>query len=185
MGYLALILGVALWSGAHLFKRIAPDARARMGDAAKGGVAVAVLLSVVLMWWGYRNAEIGAVFWPRHPATVGINNLLNLLALYLFAASGMKTWLGQKMRHPQLTAIKTWAAAHLLVNGDVPSLILFGGLLAWAVVEVILINRQTDWTRPATAEVSAGKEAGAVIGTVVLYGAIAWVHYWMGYPVFG
>jgi uncharacterized membrane protein len=185
MGYLALILGVALWSGAHLFKRIAPDARARMGDAAKGGVAIAVLLSVVLMWWGYRNADAGAVFWYRHPATVGINNLLNLLAFYLFAASGMKTWLGQKMRHPQLTAIKTWAFAHLLVNGDVPSFILFGGLLAWAVVEVILINRQTDWTKPAKVEVNTGKEIGAVVGTLVLYGLIAWVHYWFGYPVFG
>jgi uncharacterized membrane protein len=185
MGYLALILGVALWSGAHLFKRIAPDARQRMGDAAKGGVAVAVLLSVVLMYWGYRNADFVAIFWTRHPATVGINNLLNLLALYLFAASGMKTWLGQKMRHPQLIAVKTWAIAHLLVNGDVPSLILFGGLLAWAVVEVILINRQTAWTKPEQVEVNIGKEIGAVVGTVVLYGLIAWVHYWFGYPVFG
>ncbi|MDG4649904.1 NnrU family protein [Roseibacterium sp. SDUM158017] len=185
MGYLSLIAGVALWSVAHLFKRIAPARRARMGDAAKGAVAVAVIASVVLMWWGYRNAYGGPFFWGRHPATVGINNLLNLLALYLFAASGMKTWLGQKMRHPQLTAIKTWAVAHLLVNGDLPAFILFGGLLAWAVVEVILINRQTAWTKPATVEVKPGKEAGAVIGTLALYGAIAWVHYWFGYPAFG
>jgi hypothetical protein len=89
------------------------------------------------------------------------------------------------MRHPQLTGVKTWALAHLLVNGDLPSFILFGGLLAWAVVEVILINRQTTWTRPATVETSLGKEAGAVIGTLVLYGIVAWLHGWFGYPVFG
>jgi uncharacterized membrane protein len=81
-------------------------------------------------------------WWYRSPATTGINNLLVLIAFYLFAASGARTWLGQKMRHPQLTGVKTWALAHLLVNGDLPSFILFGGLLAWAVVEVILINRQ-------------------------------------------
>jgi uncharacterized membrane protein len=183
MGLTVLILGVLLWSGAHLFKRVAPDARARMGDTAKGVVAVLVLLSIVLMWWGYRNADAG-FWWGRHPATVGINNLLNLLAVYLFAASGMKTRITAYIRHPQLTAIKAWAVGHLIVNGDLPSLVLFGGLLAWAVVEVILINRQTP--RPAPPPpASAGKEIGAVVGTLVVYGLIAWVHYWFGYPAFG
>jgi uncharacterized membrane protein len=185
MGYVVLILGVALWSGAHLFKRVAPERRAAMGDAAKGGVALALVLSIVLMWWGYGTVNGGPGLWYRSPATTGINNLLVLIAFYLFAASGARTWLGQKMRHPQLTGVKTWALAHLLVNGDLPSFILFGGLLAWAVVEVILINRQTTWTRPATVETSLGKEAGAVIGTLVLYGIIAWLHGWFGYPVFG
>jgi uncharacterized membrane protein len=185
LGYILLVTGVAVWTGAHLFKRVAPERRAAMGDAARGIVAIAVLVSVVLMWIGYRNAYGGPILWFRHPATVGINNLLNLLAVYLFAASGMKTWLGQKMRHPQLIAIKTWALAHLLVNGDIPSFILFGGLLAWAVVEVILINRQTEWTRPAQVQVNVGKEIGAVVGTLALYGVLAWLHYWFGYPVFG
>lgn len=185
MGYVILILGVLLWSGAHLFKRLAPQRRAAMGDAAKGGVALALVLSIVLMWWGYGTVNGGPGWWSRHPATVGINNLLVLIAFYLFAASGARTWLGQKMRHPQLTAVKAWALAHILVNGDLPSLILFGGLLAWAVVEVILINRQTEWTKPATVKTSAGKEIGAVAGTLVAYGAVAWLHGWFGYPVFG
>ena len=184
MSYLLLVLGVGLWSGAHLFKRLAPDARASMGDAAKGAIAIAVLGSVVLMYLGYRGAD-GAFFWGRHPATVGINNLLMLLAVYLFAASGMKTWLGQKMRHPQLIAVKTWAVGHLLVNGDLPSLILFGGILAWAVVEVILINRQTEWTKSASVDIDVKKEGIAVAATLVVYGVIAWVHYWFGYPAFG
>lgn len=180
---LVLILGVLLWSAAHLFKRIAPAKRAAMGDKAKGPVALGVIAGVVLMVIGYRMAE-GAMFWGRHPATVGINNLLNLFAIYLFAASGMKTWITSKIRHPQLTAIKTWALAHILVNGDVPSFVLFGGLLAWAVVEVILINKQAKPAK-ATGPFPVGKEIGAVVGTVIVFGLIAWAHYWFGYPAFG
>jgi len=81
-----LILGVALWSAAHLFKRLAPDARAQLGEPGKGIVALAVLASVVLMVIGYRLAD-GLFVWGRSPALVGINNLLMLFAVYLFAAS--------------------------------------------------------------------------------------------------
>lgn len=178
-----LILGVLLWAFVHLFKRLAPARRAAMGDKAKGAVALGVLVGIVFMVIGYRMAE-GAVFWGRHPATVGINNLLNLLAVYLFAASGMKTWITSKIRHPQLTAVKAWALAHLLVNGDVPSFVLFGGVLAWAVVEVILINRQSDDLRPA-GPFEARKELIAAVAALVVFGAIAGVHYLLGHAAFG
>ncbi|GGA94495.1 NnrU family protein [Allosediminivita pacifica] len=183
MSYLVLIIGVALWSGAHLFKRLAPARRAAMGGKAKGLVALALVVAIVLMVIGYRGSY-GPFFWGRHPATVGINNLLMLLSVYLFAASGMKTYLGQRMRHPQLIAVKTWSLAHILVNGDLPSFILFGGLMAWAVVEVILINKQTTFTKPAV-QVVARKEIIAVVATLVVYGAIAGIHYALGYPAFG
>ena len=94
---LLLVLGVLLWAFAHLFKRLAPEARARMGEPVKGAVALALLASIVLMVIGYRMAD-GAFFWGRHPATVGLNNLLTLLSVYLFAASGMKTWITSKIR---------------------------------------------------------------------------------------
>ncbi|MEC3859841.1 NnrU family protein [Mesobacterium sp. TK19101] len=181
---LILILGVALWSGAHLFKRIAPERRAALGDGFRGPVSLMLLASLVLMVIGYRGMD-GAFFWGRHPATVGINNLLMLVSVYLFAASGMKTAMGQKMRHPMLIGVKTWALAHLLVNGDVASFILFGGLLAWAVVEVILINKQTTWVKPATVTVNARKEVMALVGTLVVYGVAVGIHYWLGYPTFG
>ena len=65
-----------------------------------------------------------------------------------------------------------------------PSFVLFGGLLAWAVVEMIVINRaQPDWTPPAPAP--RRKEVIAVVASVVLYGVIAALHYHFGYPVFG
>lgn len=180
---LVLIVGLLLWSAAHLFKRIAPEKRAGFGDSFKGIAAVGAIGGIVLMVIGYRMAD-GAFLWGRHPATVGINNLLTLFAVYLFAASGMKTWITSKIRHPQLTAVKVWALAHILVNGDVPSLVLFVGLLAWAVVEVILINKQAKPAK-ATGPFSMGKEIGAIVGTVVVFAAIAWVHAWLGYPVFG
>jgi len=178
-----LIIGVALWILAHSFKRYAPATRAQMGDKAKGPVALASLVAIVLMVIGFRMAD-GAEFWGRSPATVGINNLLTLAAVYLFAASGMKTRVTSMIRHPQLTAVILWAVAHLLVNGDVQSFILFGGMLAWALFEIAAINRQSKPVL-ATGPFPAGKEIGAIVGTVVVYGAIVGVHYWLGYATFG
>ena len=181
MGYVILIAGLALWAGGHFAKRAAPGLRARMGG--KGGIALVILLGILLMVIGYRMADT-VFFWGRHPATVGVNNLLMLLAVYLFAVSGMKTALARKMRHPMLGAVKLWALAHLLVNGDTASFVLFGGLLAWAVAEVIAINRAApDWTPPPAKPMR--KEVIAVLATVVVYAAIAGVHYGLGYPVFG
>jgi uncharacterized membrane protein len=180
---LMLIAGLALWAGAHLFKRLAPARRAAMGERGKGIVALGILGGVVLMVIGYRMAD-GAVFWGRNPALAGISNLLMLLSVYMFAAAGAKTALARKMRHPMLGAVKVWALAHLLVNGDMPSFVLFGGLLAWAVVEMIVINRaEPDWTPPPPAPRT--KEISTLIIAVVMYALIALVHYWLGYPVFG
>ncbi|MBZ8118046.1 NnrU family protein [Roseovarius sp. LXJ103] len=183
MGFLVLIAGLALWTLAHLFKRLAPERRAAMGAKGRLPLTVAILGSIVLMVIGYRMAD-GAVLWGRMPAMVGINNLLMLFAIYLFAVSGAKSALARKIRHPQLTAVKVWALAHILVNGNVESLLLFGGLLAWAVVEVIVINRaQREWTRPAPAPMR--KEISAVVITLVVYGLVVAVHYALGYPAFG
>lgn len=182
-----LILGVLLWSAAHITKRLAPGFRAslqeRMGDGSKGLFAVLILVSIVLMTIGYQNYT-GQFFWGRNAALVGINNLLMLLAVYLFAASGLKTRITSVIRHPQLTGFKAWALAHLLVNGDTASFILFGGLLAWAVLEVILINRQTE--RPAPPEsFPAANEVKAIVGTIVVFGVISGLHIWLGYNPFG
>lgn len=180
---LLLIAGLLLWTGAHLFKRLAPAQRSAMGDKGRGPVALTILAGVVLMVIGYRMAD-GAFLWGRTPAMVGINNLLMLLSVYLFAAAGAKTALARRMRHPMLTAVKVWAFAHLLVNGDVPSFVLFGGLLAWAVIEVIVINKaEPEWTLPEPADTA--KEIKAVIISLVIYAVIVAIHYWLGYPTFG
>lgn len=174
-----LILGLFLWFAAHFFKRVAPDMRARLGDPAKGGVAVVLVVSVVLMVIGYKQTFIGDLWYP--PAfLIHLNNLLMLLAFYLFAASGAKSKVATKMRHPQLTAFKTWAVAHLLVNGDWASVILFGGLLIWAVAEVIVINRALpEWEPPEWKGPSA--EIKAVAFGLVAFAVVSGIHIWTGY----
>ncbi|MBV2360238.1 NnrU family protein [Thalassococcus sp. CAU 1522] len=180
---LLLILGLLIWSAAHLFKRVAPDRRAAMGDKGRGIVTLGIFAGLALMILGYRMAD-GAFFWGRHPAMVGINNLLMLFSVYLFAASGLKTAITARIRHPQLTAVKVWALAHILVNGDMPSLVLFGGLLAWAVAEVIVINKQTEWVRPQP-PFARDREIKAIVGTVIVYAILSGAHYLLGYPAFG
>jgi uncharacterized membrane protein len=149
-----LILGLILWSGAHYFKRMMPEQRSAMGDKGKGVVTAGIVAGLILMIVGYRMADFIPV-WNPPTFLNGINNLGMLIAFWVFgssAAKGAKAWPAYKLRHPQLTAVKIWAAAHLLVNGDLASIILFGGMLAWAVGSVILINRaEPDWTAPAPA----------------------------------
>lgn len=172
-----LVLGLLLWSGAHLLKRVAPDARARMGDAGKGLVALLLVVSIVAMVVGYRSAEFVPVYDPP-PFLTHVNNLLMVVAFYLFGVGAAKGTTAGWLRHPQLTAVKTWATAHLLVNGDMASILLFGGLGAWAVVEVIVINRSQPWDRPAGVSIRGDVKALG-IGLVLLVAAAA-VHLWLG-----
>jgi len=172
-----LTLGLILWTAAHLFKRVAPDLRARMGTAGKGLVAVAILAALGLMIVGYQQAAFVNIWFP--PAwTVHLNNLLMLAAVFVYGMSATKGRLRGAMRHPQLTAVKIWAVAHLLVNGDLASLTLFGGLLAWAVLEVVVINRAEAWVRPEPGP--AKKDVLLVVITLVLYVAISAIHAWLG-----
>ena len=178
-----IALGLALWSAVHLWKRIAPAHRAGFGEKGKAVVAAGSIFAIVLMVIGYRTAE-GSVFWGRSGAMTGINNLLMLLSVYLFASSGAKTKLTKFIRHPQLAAVKAWAVAHLLVNGDTPSFLLFGGLLAWAVVTMIVINR-AEGPRGPYHDVPIKKEVTAVIATVVVFAIISAVHILLGYNPIG
>ncbi|MDG1128849.1 NnrU family protein [Seohaeicola saemankumensis] len=176
-----LTLGVILWAAAHFFKRLAPGVRGPMGDKGKGLVAVAIVISLLMMIFGYRGAEFIHVWAP--PAwTVHLNNLMMLIAVFVYGMSATKGRLRGKMRHPQLTAVKIWAVAHLLVNGDLASIILFGGMLAWAVVSVILINRSEVWVRPAPGE--AKKDILLVVITLVLFGVMTGIHAWLGVSPF-
>jgi uncharacterized membrane protein len=177
MYLLLLCLGIGLWMVGHFFKRAAPDMRAGMGNAGKGVAAAVILGGLVLMVVGYRGAEFVNLWFP--PAwTVHLNNLLMLAAVFVYGMSATKGRLRGRLRHPQLIAVKIWAVSHLLVNGDLASVVLFGGLLAWAVLEVIVINRTEDWVRPEPGP--AKKDIVLVAITVVMFGAITWIHNWLG-----
>jgi len=177
-----LILGLILWIAAHYFKRLMPAQRAALGTPGKGLVAVAIVASIVLMVMGYRAADFIPVWTP--PSFLGhVNNLLMLLAFFVYGMSATTGSLRGKMRHPQLTAVKIWAFAHLLVNGDLASIILFGGLLLWAVGSVVLINRAEQWVRPEPGDPK--KNILLVVITLVLYGVVAGIHIWLGVNPFG
>ena len=179
-----LASGVLLWSGAHLFKRVAPDARAKLGNAGRPLVALLLLGSVVLMTLGYQQAST-TVWWGRQTAWVGVNNLLVYLGFYFIAGSQVGARVAGVIRHPQLTAVKLWAVAHLLVNGDSASLLLFGGLLVWAVLEVVIINKQDGKPQLGKPQPSLPRELAAIAITLLIYGVTAYVHGWLGYPVHG
>jgi uncharacterized membrane protein len=176
-----LIAGVILWSAAHFFKRLAPAARAGLGDKGRLLVTAALGASLLMMIFGYRMADFIPVYTPPEWAR-GVNNLVMIAAFYVFGASAAKpakVWLGTKLRHPQLAAVAIWAVAHLLVNGDAASLVLFGGLLAWAFGAMALINRaEGTWDVPAQASVK--KEITLIVITVVLYSIVAAIHIWLG-----
>jgi uncharacterized membrane protein len=178
-----LIAGVVLWWAAHLFKRLAPEARAGLGDRGKGLVALALLVSVVLMVIGYRAADIIPLYAPL-PGMGHLNNLLMLVAVFLYGVGGTKGTLYTRMRHPMLWGTVIWGVSHLLVNGHVASLILFGGIAAWAVVEMVVINRAGPWLRPEAGRGIKG-DAMNLAGTLVIYGLIAAIHVWLGHSPFG
>jgi len=179
---LILSLGLVIFVAAHLFKRLAPGVRAGMGDRGKGVVALVLLVSVVLMVLGYRSADYVPVYTPM--AGMGhLNNLLMLFAVYLYGVGGTKGTLYPLIRHPMLWGTVVWAGSHLLVNGDQASVLLFGVLGLWALLEMVLINRAAVWVRPVNGRGIKGDAMNAV-GVVVLYGLIAGVHIWTGHNPF-
>ena len=184
MGWILLIAGVALWSVPHLLKRLAPDARARMGDAARGGVALATLAGIVLMVLGYGQADFVPLYWTPIWGNHA-NNLLVLIAFYVFGIGMAKGVLSQKIRHPMLTGVLIWALAHLLVRGDLASVILFGGLALWAVAAMVLINARSPGWIPPAAKGGVKRDLIAVPIVLVTYAAVGWLHGWLGPWPFG
>jgi uncharacterized membrane protein len=174
-----LVLGVVLWSAVHASKSGAPALRARLvkrfrEDPYKGLFSLAILLSMLLMVAGWRAAPPTLVYTP--PAWGrGAALPLMLVSLVLFAASGVPTNIKRFLRHPQLTGVATWSLAHLLANGDSRSLVLFGGLGAWALVEMVLINRRVGaWQKPQPLPPSA--ELKPLLGGLVVYIVLLFVH---------
>ncbi len=183
MYFLILTLGVVLWAYSHLMKRITPSFRASLGEArGKGVVALLSLVAVALMIWGYQGADV-IQLWNPPAFFTHINNLLMLIAVFLVNLGYVPGLLRSKLRHPMLGAVKVWALAHLLVNGDLASVILFGGMLAWAVFDMIKINKMQDWARPAAGPVIYDIGYGFV--SLGVFAAIALLHTYFGYWPFG
>lgn len=183
-----LIAGLILFTVSHGLKIHAPAHRAMLtrslgNGPVKGLVALSLIASVVLMVQGYGSAPYielwSAPEWMRY-----VNNLLMLVAIGLFLAGPPKSWLADRVRHPQLAGVKVWALAHLLVNGDLAAVVLFGGILGWAVAAMIGINRRDGKAALPRRSTPTGSMAHACI-TLVVFAGVAWAHTYLGYPPFG
>lgn len=147
-----LILGVLLWSIIHLYPSIAENHRhqlsASMANKYQGIYALIIVSSIVLMVIGWKQTVPTQIYnppvWGRH-----LTMLLILVAIILFGAANVKTRLRLWVRHPMLTGMLVWSIGHLLANGDIRSLILFGGLGIWAIVSQVTISRRDGaWVKP-------------------------------------
>jgi uncharacterized membrane protein len=170
-----LVLGVLLWSAAHLLPSAGAPLRARaverLGGAYQGVFALAILASIGLMVLGWRSTPPTLVYAPVGWGSAAANVLV-FIALVLFAASAMTSNIKRVIRHPQLTGFATWGGAHLLSNGDLRALVLFGGLGLWAIAAIFFINRRDGaWEKPEPQPLAGEWKplVAAVVGFTVLY----------------
>ena len=174
-----LILGVLLWSVLHLVPSALVAPRARLVDslganAYRGVFSLAILASILLMVFGWKSATPGAFYAPPLFGSPVIAVLL-FVTFVMFVASGAPGHIRRYIRHPQMTAVILWSAAHLLANGDSRSLVLFGGLGLWAVLEIVFINRRDGaWQRPDSG--SIGADAISLVAGAVIFATIAYFH---------
>ena len=136
-----LILGLILFLGAHSVRIVADDWRTQkiqaLGEKAfKGVYALISLLGLYLLVVGYGEARLQTVvLWNPPTATRHIGLLLMLLASILMVAAYIpRNHLKIRMRHPMVLSVKVWALSHLLANGNLADVLLFGGFLIWAVL---------------------------------------------------
>ena len=173
-----LVLGVLLWSFVHLMKRLTPGLRASLGNGGKAVVAIGSFAAIALMVIGYRSAATTEL-WSLGKPSVWIADLLMIAAVVLAGAANSKSRLRAAIRHPMLTGAAVWSVAHLLVRGDLASLVLFGGLGLWSVASMRLINSDEPEWKPYSEGTAAGDIKLAVISAVVLAVLVA-LHIWLG-----
>jgi uncharacterized membrane protein len=143
----------------------------------RGIFSLLVLGSMVLIVLGWRGAEAQFLYSPPPALRTPALGLL-VLAFLLMVVSARPSRLRRLVRHPQLTGVALWGLAHLLLNGDSRSLLLFGGMLAWAVAEIFAINRRDGvWIKAEAPAIGADLVNIVVAGIVV--GVLVYVHPWI------
>ena len=177
-----LIAGVLLWSALHLVPVIGRGPRQaaieKLGEGGyKGIFSLLMLGAIALMVFGWRGSLPRSGDIPS--AAMHLAGLVLVVVGFIFmAAANRPSRFGRLVRHPQLTGVFLWAIAHLLANGDSRSLVLFGGLAAWCVIMIPLINRRDGaWTRPEAP--SWTREIVGVVIALVVVGIVVAIHPWI------
>jgi len=193
VGLVVMILGLVLFFAAHTLTT-QRDLRARfvasMGEGGyKIGYAAVSLAGLVLIIWGfahYRATGVWNIWYPpvflKH-----LNVALMLPATILVVASYIRGRIYQKVKHPMLSGIKLWAFGHLLANGDLGGIVLFGSFLAWAVFDRISLKHRADAGGPPIPVGGATNDLIAVAVGFVAYLALAFAFHpvVIGIPVVG
>ena len=176
-----LIIGVAWWSAVHLFSSIMPRQRAwfvdKLGEGRfKGLFALDIVIALALIIYGWRSADVVPVY---SPPLIGspLVPVLMFISFLLFAAASAPGNIKRFVRHPMLAGMALWGATHLLANGDSRSIVLFGGLGLWALLEIVTINRRDGAWQKADA-VPFAKDISTVVATAVIFAIVAYAHQW-------
>jgi uncharacterized membrane protein len=176
-----LIIGIVVMMGIHLVPAF-PRVRERLVEGLGTNFyrllfSVVATLGLVLLIYGFAKAPVIQIWsppsWTRHVAM-----LLMLPVFILLIAAYLPGQIKAKLRHPFLVAIKLWALAHLIANGDLASVILFGSFLAYAVFDRIVLKRRAATGLVTVADTGpARNDVIAVIGGLVLYAVfLVWLH---------
>ena len=180
-----LIVGLVLFLGIHSVSIVAPAWRdtqlAQRGEGAwKGLYSVVAALGLGLIIYGYVLARQAPIVLYTPPAALRHAALVLLLPVFvLLFAAYLPGRIRTAAKHPMLLATKLWAAAHLLANGNLADVLLFGGFLAWAVADRISLKRRPARVVPG-APPRPANDAIAVVGGLVVYAIVArWVHTWL------
>jgi uncharacterized membrane protein len=194
MGLAIMIIGLAVFLGSHTLVALRPQRAAviaRTGEGAyKGLFSLVSLVGILLIGYGFALYRAGDYIdiwmpprWTRH-----VTELLVWPAMIAIVAAYVPGEIKRVLKHPMLVGVKLWAVAHLLSNGDLGSIILFGSILAWAVYDRISLKRRPDAPAPAVATGGGYRNDFIVVvaGTLVYFVLGFWFHpLVIGKPVFG
>lgn len=171
-----LILGLVIFLGTHSIRIVAEGwrtrTRAQWGEAAfKGVYALVSLVGFGLIIYGFGLArETPTLLWMPPRGMRHAASLLTLIAfVFLAAAYVPRNAIKARFHHPMVLSVKIWALAHLLANGSLAHVVLFGAFLAWAVLDFIASRRRD---RALGTTYPAGNMAGTL--TTLAVGVGAW-----------
>ena len=185
---LVLVVGLVIFLGVHSVSIVAARWRtatvARLGERPwKGLYSLASGVGLALVIVGYGMARRDPVVLYTPPAALRHLALLVMLPVFpLLFAAYLPGRIRAAAKHPFLLAVKLWALAHLLANGMLADVLLFGAFLAWAVADRISVKRRSadEAHEVPAAPPGAANDAIALIGGLAVYAVfIFWAHRWI------
>ncbi len=178
---LQLLIGLIVFFGMHSAAIVALPMRDRMAARSELGwkatYAIVSLIGIVLIARGYGEVRLTPTVLYVPP--IGLRHVAALLMLPAFAffiAPYFPGRIKQALKHPQLVAVKLWAVAHLLMNGNVADVLLFGSFLVWAVVDRVSMKNRVARPLPGAPESRANDVIVVVVGLLLYVAFVMWGH---------